>query len=79
MGPKSELRFATVVGGRYRPRHDVDGGRSFYDGTMLGALMRRGVDALRRRGELIPLGYNWPFVIAVDVTLVATVFTISSS
>jgi signal transduction histidine kinase len=40
---------------------------------MLGAVMRHVVDALRKRGELIPLGYNWPFVIAVDVTLVSTV------
>lgn len=30
-------------------------------------------DVLRRRGELIPLGYNWSFVLAVDVTLVSTV------
>ncbi|MBP1820492.1 signal transduction histidine kinase [Mycobacterium sp. OAE908] len=50
------------------------GGReSFYDGTMLGAVMRHVRDTLRKRGELIPLGYNWPFVIAIDVTLVTTV------
>src|SRR5689334_10381831 len=50
------------------------GGReSFYDGTMLGAVMRHLRDTLRKRGELIPLGYNWPFVIAIDVTLVTTV------
>jgi signal transduction histidine kinase len=51
----------------------VDGGRSFYDGTMLGAVLRRGVDVLRKRSELIPVGYNWTFVIAVDVTLIGTV------
>jgi signal transduction histidine kinase len=51
----------------------VAGGRSFYDGTMLGAAMRWVHDALRKRGELIPLGYNWTFVITVDITLVGTV------
>lgn len=40
---------------------------------MLAAVMRHTRDTLRKRGELIPLGYNWPFVIAVDVSLVATV------
>ena len=40
---------------------------------MRGPVMRHVRDALRKRGELIPLGYNWPFVIAVDVALVATV------
>ncbi|WP_210085638.1 two-component sensor histidine kinase [Mycobacterium sp. OAE908] len=40
---------------------------------MLGAVMRHVRDTLRKRGELIPLGYNWPFVIAIDVTLVTTV------
>jgi signal transduction histidine kinase len=40
---------------------------------MLGALMRHLRDTARSRGELIPLGYNWPFVIAVDATLVSTV------
>ncbi|MBE1546918.1 signal transduction histidine kinase [Mycobacterium sp. OAS707] len=49
------------------------GHESFYDGTMLGAVMRHVRDTLRKRGELIPLGYNWPFVIAIDVTLVTTV------
>ena len=51
----------------------MDGGESFYDGTMLGALTRHVRDTLRKRGELIPLGYNWPFVIAVDISLVTTV------
>ncbi|WP_110315020.1 sensor histidine kinase [Mycolicibacterium moriokaense] len=40
---------------------------------MLGAVMRHGRDALRKRGELIPAGYSWTFVIAVDIALVATV------
>src|SRR5690349_4482567 len=37
---------------------------------MLGAVMRHWRDALRKRTELIPLGYNWQFVIAVDIALV---------
>jgi signal transduction histidine kinase len=40
---------------------------------MLGALTRHVRETLRSRGELIPLGYNWSFVITVDVTLVGTV------
>ena len=40
---------------------------------MLGAVMRHVRETLRKRGELIPLGYNWPFVIAIDVSLVTTV------
>ncbi|HEX4587584.1 MAG TPA: histidine kinase [Mycobacterium sp.] len=40
---------------------------------MLGALTRGARDALRKRGELIPLGYNWSLVLAVDIALVATV------
>jgi signal transduction histidine kinase len=47
-------------------------GESFYDGTMLGAVMRHVRDVLRRKAERIPLGYSWSFVVAVDVTIVAT-------
>jgi len=68
--PKSESRFATVVGGRFRPQHDVDGGESFYDGTMLGAVMRHVRKQFRQRGELLPLGFTWAFVVTVDFTVI---------
>ncbi|OBK74165.1 sensor histidine kinase [Mycobacterium sp. 1274761.0] len=39
---------------------------------MLGATARFLHDRVRRRADLIPLGYNWSFVWATDATLVAT-------
>jgi signal transduction histidine kinase len=39
---------------------------------MLGAATRFVRDQIRRRSELIPLGYNWSFVVTVDVTMLAT-------
>ena len=50
----------------------MPGARSFYDVTMLGAVTRYMGERIRRRGELIPFGYNWTFVATVDATMLAT-------
>ena len=42
----------------------------YYDGTMLGALRRHAREGLRSRAELIPFGYNWSFILTVDLALV---------
>jgi signal transduction histidine kinase len=39
---------------------------------MLGALKRHVREGLRSRAELIPLGYNWSFVVTVDLTMLVT-------
>jgi signal transduction histidine kinase len=39
---------------------------------MPGAVMRYLRERLRRRAALVPLGYNWSFVITVDLTIAAT-------
>lgn len=49
----------------------MTGGRSFYDGTMLGAVTRYLRERVRQRGELLPHGFTWVFVVTVDVTVVA--------
>jgi signal transduction histidine kinase len=49
----------------------VAGGSSFYDGTMLSAATRDARGWIRRRAELVPLGFTLAFVVTVDVTMVA--------
>jgi signal transduction histidine kinase len=39
---------------------------------MRGAVTRWVRDQIRRRAELIPLGYNWSFVVTVDLTMLIT-------
>lgn len=46
-------------------------GGSFYDGTMLGAVTRYLRGRIRQRGELLPSGFTWVFVVTVDITVVA--------
>jgi signal transduction histidine kinase len=70
--PKTESRVATTVGGRYRPQHDVAADRSFYDDTMVAAVKHAVREWISRRRELVPLGYNWSFVVTVDLTMLAT-------
>jgi signal transduction histidine kinase len=43
---------------------------------MLGAVSRYVQERVRNRGEQIPIGYNWTFVITVDITLVG-IFTVA--
>lgn len=40
---------------------------------MLGAVTRYVRGQIHRRAELIPLGYNWSFVVTVDLTMLGTV------
>jgi signal transduction histidine kinase len=49
----------------------VTAGGSFYDGTMLGAVTRYLRGRIRQRGELLPSGFTWVFVVTVDITVVA--------
>ncbi|GJJ20754.1 hypothetical protein MTY414_44270 [Mycolicibacterium mageritense] len=44
--------------------------RSFYHGTMRGAIARYVRGQIRRRGEIIPVGHNWASVVAIDATVV---------
>jgi len=44
-------------------------GLFFYDRLMLGAATGYLRELLRRHSELIPIGFNWAFVITVDVTM----------
>jgi signal transduction histidine kinase len=53
----------------------VDRGESFYDGTMLGAVMRHVREQFRQRGELLPLGFTWAFVMTVDFTVIGLCVT----
>jgi signal transduction histidine kinase len=46
-------------------------GRVFYHRTMLRAVTYFVRERIRRRGELVPLGFTWPFVVTVDATVVA--------
>lgn len=49
--------------------------RSFYDGTMPGAVTRYMGERIRQRGELLPLGFTWAFVVTVDVTVIGLCVT----
>lgn len=51
------------------------GGRSFYDGTMWGAATGYLRERIRQRGEVLPLGFTWAFVVTVDVTVVGVCVT----
>jgi signal transduction histidine kinase len=42
----------------------------FYHRTMLRAATGFVRDRVRRRGELVPLGFTWSFVVSVDVTVI---------
>jgi signal transduction histidine kinase len=42
----------------------------FYDRTMLHWVASHVRERIRRRGELVPLGFTWAFVVSVDVTLI---------
>lgn len=53
----------------------MSGGRSFYDGTMPGAVTRYMGERIRQRGELLPLGFTWAFVVTVDVTVIGLCVT----
>ena len=45
-------------------------GDVFYHRTMLRAATGFVRERIRRRGELVPLGFTWAFVVTVDVTMV---------
>jgi signal transduction histidine kinase len=45
----------------------------FYDRTMLRAATGFVRELIRRRGELVPLGFNWAFVIFTDVSIAGIV------
>ena len=47
----------------------------FYHRTMLRAATGNLLDRIRKRGELLPLGFTWAFVATVDVTVVALCVT----
>jgi signal transduction histidine kinase len=47
--------------------------RVFYDRRMLRAATCYVRERIRRRGELIPLGFNWAFVVTTDATAVGAV------
>lgn len=48
-------------------------GGVFYDRTMLRTATASVREWIRRRGELVPLGFNWAFVIFTDVSIVGIV------
>src|SRR6185437_4330740 len=56
----------TTVWGRCVPEDDVPAVGLFYHWTMLRAATGFVRERLRRRGELIPVGITWPFVIITD-------------
>jgi signal transduction histidine kinase len=67
--PRFGFRLPTVVGGRARPQHDVHRIDPFYDGPMT-PVTEYVRDWLRRRGELLPMGYSWPVAVVIDSGLV---------
>ena len=54
---------------RVIPEEDVTRCRAEYDGPVLRGLTEYVRARLTERGELIPLGFSWAFVITIDVSL----------
>ena len=50
-------------------------GDVFYHRTMLRAATGNLLERIRKRGELLPLGFTWAFVVTVDVAVVALCVT----
>jgi signal transduction histidine kinase len=59
-----------VGGDRTRLQHDADAGEGFYDESVLRAVATYVRDRIRRRGELIPLGFSWAIVIVTDCAMI---------
>jgi signal transduction histidine kinase len=61
--PQSGFRVPTTVGVGVRPKQDVRGANNFYDESMM-RVVEDVRDLIRRRAELVPMGYPWSFMVA---------------
>ncbi|MEZ0053034.1 signal transduction histidine kinase [Mycobacterium sp. MAA66] len=51
------------------PKHDVPTNIDLYDGSMLDAVLHYLHQWVRRAEHKLPLGYNWPFIVTVDLSV----------